>query len=80
MNKAKRGRPRKNVAGFEVVKSQFDASIIKTVRGNDLHFNNSIFEPLKTKLPAFEDEKVTLLTRVPPMALINPFAVFPEPL
>ena len=50
MNKSKRGRPRKQVAGFEVVntKQQFDASIIKTMRGNDLHFNNSIFEPLKT--------------------------------
>ena len=48
MNKAKRGRPRKTVAGFEVIKSQFDASIIKTIRGNDLKFNNSIFEPLKT--------------------------------
>ena len=50
MNKAKRGRPRKQVAGFEVVnvKQEFDASIIKTMRGNDLYFNNSIFEPMKT--------------------------------
>ena len=54
MDKIKRGRPRKTTTttGFEIAtkskKQAFDASIIKTVRGNDLHFSDSIFQPLKT--------------------------------
>jgi len=50
MNKRKRGRPRKQIVGLEVIntKQAFDSSIIKMMRGNDLYFNSSIFEPMKT--------------------------------
>lgn len=39
----RRGRPRK-----QVEPSTFDASTVKTFRGNDLYFSDSLFKPLKT--------------------------------
>ena len=43
-NKVKRGRPRK----IQVVKSQNNVAI-KTVKMNDMSFNDNLFQPMKTK-------------------------------
>ena len=43
-NKVKRGRPRK----IQVVKNQNNVSI-KTVKMNDMSFNDNLFQPMKTK-------------------------------